>query len=65
MTDVIKAYRGDEPMNGDDIDNFMELVRIEVRHHEGDITDKQYATEHTIWCAFNGNKWGFESKLEE
>jgi len=42
LTNIITAYRGDEPMNGDEIDTFMGILELEVRYHEGDISEKEY-----------------------
>ena len=41
---IIDEYKGgnDEPLDGDDVDRLVEIIKAKVNFHEGNITEEEY-----------------------
>ncbi len=41
---IIKEYKGgvDEPLDGDEVDNLITIIKAKIDLHEGNITPKEY-----------------------
>ena len=43
LVEIILEYRdGEEPLDGDSVDNLIEILRAKINFHEGNITEEEY-----------------------
>jgi hypothetical protein len=41
---IIKKYKdgNDEPLDGDEVDRLLKIIKAKINFHEGNITEKEY-----------------------
>ncbi len=46
LSDIIEEYKGgddiEEPLDGDDVDDLVKIIKAKINLHEGNITQEEY-----------------------
>ena len=43
LEEIILEYRdGEEPLDGDEVDNLLKILKAKINFHEGNITEQEY-----------------------
>jgi len=42
LTPIILEYGENEPLDGDDVDRLIEILRAKINFHQGNITEEEY-----------------------